>query len=180
MDWALGKQRENGWFDNCCLTDPEHPLTHTIGYVLRGVLESYRFAKREDHLAAAVKTADALLGVIDDEGFLPGRLDSKWQAAASSSCLTGSAQIATCWFLLCEITGDTRYRDAALAANRFVRRTVALAASPDISGGIKGSFPVDGDYNPYRYLNWAAKFFIDSNLIEQKLDEPEQGDAGQL
>lgn len=34
--WALGLQRENGWFDGCGLEDAAAPLTHTIGYVLRG------------------------------------------------------------------------------------------------------------------------------------------------
>src|SRR5579883_1558797 len=34
--WALKSQRDNGWFENCCLSDPGRPLTHTIGYVLRG------------------------------------------------------------------------------------------------------------------------------------------------
>jgi hypothetical protein len=39
----------------------------------------------------------------------------------------------------------------------------------DIRGGVKGSFPVSGDYNPYEYLNWAAKFFIDSHLLERAI-----------
>jgi hypothetical protein len=39
VDWALTKQKANGWFADCCLDDPIHPLTHTIGYALRGILE---------------------------------------------------------------------------------------------------------------------------------------------
>ena len=35
-----------------------------------------------------------------------------------------------------------------------------------IRGGVKGSHPVDGGYGPFEYLNWAAKFSIDANLIE--------------
>jgi len=33
--WALTHQTPNGWFNNSCLSDPERPLTHTIGYTLR-------------------------------------------------------------------------------------------------------------------------------------------------
>jgi hypothetical protein len=37
---------------------------------------------------------------------------------------------------------------------------------PEQRGGIKGSFPVDGGYGTYQFLNWACKFFIDSHLCE--------------
>ncbi len=38
----------------------------------------------------------------------------------------------------------------------------------DFRGGIKGSFPVNGAYGRYQYLNWAAKFFMDSLMLEDK------------
>ena len=50
VDWALSKQRSNGWFDSNCLDNPLLPLTHTIGYALRGLLEAHRFAGRADLL----------------------------------------------------------------------------------------------------------------------------------
>ena len=31
-------------------------------------------------------------------------------------------------------------------------------------GGIKGSHPIWGGYDPFRYPNWAAKFFVDALL----------------
>ncbi|MCC6718135.1 MAG: hypothetical protein IT555_09630, partial [Acetobacteraceae bacterium] len=46
---------------------------------------------------------------------------------------------------------------------------VRISGDPDQAGGVKGSFPVDGDYGRFEYLNWAAKFFIDSNLAEARL-----------
>jgi len=36
IDWAIGKQQPNGWVADCCLTLPDTPLTHTLGYYLRG------------------------------------------------------------------------------------------------------------------------------------------------
>lgn len=167
--WALSLQTGNGWFENCCLTEPEQPLTHTLGYVLRGVVEAYRFTKDESFLNASLKTADSLLTVLRSDGSLPGRLDANWSGTVSWSCLTGNVQIAACWLLLFEYTGEKRYRDAAFAANKFVRRTVKLDGSPETRGSVKGSFPVDGDYCAYEYPNWAAKFLIDSLLIEEAL-----------
>ena len=167
--WALSLQRPNGWFDRCCLTDPSHALTHTVGYVLRGVLEAYRFSREAHLLEACLRTADGLLSALDKNGFLPGRLQADWRSAVSWSCLTGTAQIAICWLLLYAETGREAYLEAASRANRYVRRTVNIDGSPDVCGGVRGSFPIDGGYNAYQYLNWACKFMIDANLLERAL-----------
>ncbi len=171
--WALRFQRENGWFDKCCVTDPSKPLTHTLGYVLRGVLEAYRFTNDEALLHACRRTADGLLTAIRDDGFLPGRLDDEWNGTVPWACLTGTVQIAHCWLMLYQDTRETRYRDAAYAANSYVRRTVKVDGPPEIRGAVKGSFPVSGGYETYQFLNWACKFFVDSHLLEKIVREEE-------
>ncbi|MGH7620876.1 MAG: hypothetical protein ACREMU_00915 [Gemmatimonadaceae bacterium] len=167
--WALTKQRPNGWFADCCLTDPSRPLTHTIGYVLRGVIEGYRFSGEQAILDAALRTANGAMTALAPNGFLPGRLRRDWSGAVSWACLTGSVQIAHCWLMLYQITGDAKYRDAARRANAFVRARVRTSGAPELCGGVKGSFPVDGEYGQFEYLNWACKFFIDANILEQEI-----------
>lgn len=169
--WALQFQRENGWFDKCCLEDSSKPLTHTLGYVLRGIIEAYRFTNDAALLQAAQKTAKGLLTATTKDGFLPGRLHPDWKGAIPWACLTGSVQIAHCWLMLFQDTGNCRYRDAAYAANRFVRRTMRADGAPETRGAVKGSFPVYGDYGQYEYLSWACKFFIDSNMLELEVRE---------
>lgn len=169
IDWALGLQNDNGWFEACDLKKFEQPLTHAIGYALRGVLEGYRFRPEAKYLRAARRTGDALIEVMDEEGFIPGRLDRWWQATVDSACLTGTAQIACCWFMLYGFTGEERYRDAAFLANRYVRRTMKLSGSPGVMGGIAGSWPVDGDYMPNSMLSWACKFVVDANYMEAEI-----------
>jgi len=169
VDWALTKQTANGWFASNCLTNPKAPLTHTIGYVLRGVIEGFLLSLRPDLLAAAIKTADGLLPAVQADGRLPGRLDAAWQGAVNYVCLTGSVQIAHCLFLLYKETGKQHYFDAGQKLTAYVRRTVRLTGPDSQKGGIKGSFPLNGDYGQWEYLNWAAKFFIDANLLEMDL-----------
>jgi squalene-hopene cyclase-like protein len=164
--WALTRQQQNGWFSQCCLTDATQPLTHTLGYALRGLVEAYRYTNDSTLLRACCRTADGLLTAMREDGFLPGRLDSKWQAAVRWACLTGSVQIAICWLLLYRFTGELKYLSAAFQVNRYVRRTVSLDGPPEIRGAVKGSFPIDGAYGAYQYPNWACKFLIDSNLEE--------------
>jgi hypothetical protein len=164
--WALRQQQPNGWFDKNCLNDPQRPLTHTIGYVLRGVLEAWRYTNDPDFLAAAERCGRGVLGALESEGRLAGRIDRNWNPAVSWVCLTGSVQIAHCWLLLFQATGDPAFRDAAFAANTFVRRSMRWSGDPGVIGGIKGSLPIDGGYMTWVLPNWAAKFFVDSNLLE--------------
>lgn len=173
LSWALGLQRDNGWFDKCCLSDPTNPLTHTIGYVLRGLVEAYLYTRDPTLSSSCCKTADGLLAAIRKDGYLPGRLRADWRGAVSWVCLTGSAQIAYSWLKLYQITGETKYRDAGYAVNRYVRCTINVSEPPEIRGAVKGSFPVYGAYGKYEYLNWACKFCIDSNILEKEVRENE-------
>jgi hypothetical protein len=120
-------------------------------------------------LAAARRTADGVVAALAPDGKLPGRFRAGWTPAVDWVCLTGSAQMAHCWLLLFQFTGEARYKDAGLMANAYVRRTVRLDGPAHIRGGVKGSFPVDGDYGQYEYLNWAAKFLADSLMLEMDL-----------
>lgn len=165
--WALTQQQENGWVKQCCLIDNSKPLTHTLGYMLRGILEAYKFSREDIFLEASKKMADGLLVAMKKDGFLPGRLYPNWQGAVNWACLTGTSQVALCWLLLHQFTNEQKYLEAACTANRYVRRTVNIDAPPQIRGAVKGSFPIDGDYGKYEYINWACKFTVDANILEQ-------------
>jgi hypothetical protein len=167
--WALTKQQPNGWFADCCLNDASRPLTHTIGYALRGVIEGYRFSKDDELLDAALLTARGAMSALRANGFLPGRLSPDWSGAVTWACLTGSVQIAHCWLLLYQITNDESFLDAARRTNSYARARVRLDGPPEVRGAVKGSFPVDGEYGQFEYLSWACKFFIDANILEQEI-----------
>jgi hypothetical protein len=166
VKWTLGLQKSNGWIDKCCLSDKLQPLTHTIGYALRGIIEAYRYSKDKKIFKSAQRTADGLLATLRPGGFMPGRINSDWKGTVQWNCLTGSVQIAICWLILYQMTEDENYRKAACEVNSYVRRTMKIQGPPETRGGIKGSYPVSGGYCPYQFLNWAAKFFIDANMAE--------------
>lgn len=173
LGWALSQQRRNGWLANCCTDDAARPLTVTIGTAIRGFLEAYRLGHVLRHLDAAVMAGWALVAVQRrDDGSLPGRLTEKWESAARWSGLSGDAQAAMCWMLLFEATSDQAFLSAAKAANRFIRRTLPVTADADQAGGVRGSFPIDGDYGRFRYVTQAAVYAIDANMMELALDNP--------
>ncbi len=169
MRWAVAKQTPNGWVRDCCLSDPGAPLTHTLGYYLRGLVEGIRFRHDEQLLTAANSLARALRGTQRPDGSLPGRLRPDWSPAVPWVCLTGVVQIAASWLDLYQLTNDRAYLDAARNANRYVRRTVVVAGPSEVRGGVKGSFPVLGDYGCLEYLNWACKFMVDACLLEKRI-----------
>lgn len=160
--WALTKQHDNGWFESNCLDTPAAPLTHTIGYALRGTVEAHLWSGENEFLAAARRSADAIVAAVGPDGRLAGRLDANWRPAVDYVCLTGSTQIAHSLFILTRLTNESRYRDCGAKLNKYVRRSVSVEGDTNVAGGVKGSFPVDGEYGRYQYLNWACKFLIDS------------------
>lgn len=173
IEWALTCRHDNGWFERCTLEDDPYPVTHTIGYVLRGILEAHLFTGDRKLLEASEITANALISALGDDGFLAGAFDSDWKAAVPWVCLTGTVQIAHCWLLLYLITHEKKYRDAGFLGNKFVRRTMRIGTPGETQGAIKGSFPVNGRYLSYLYPNWATKFCVDSNMAEKAIREKE-------
>lgn len=167
IEWVLDQEVNQGWFGYNCLNDNNRPLLHTIAYTAQGILEAGVILNDERCLAATRRTADALIPHIAADGRMPGRFDGNWHSAASWACLTGMAQMAIVWQRLLQLTGDAIYRGAADRTLDFLKRVQDMsAANPGVRGGIKGSYPINGEYGKFRLLNWAAKFYIDALLME--------------
>jgi hypothetical protein len=151
----------------------EDPLTHTIAYTIEGLLESGVLLADQAVIQAAQRAADALRRRQDADGFLRACYGPGWRSDVAWSCLTGDAQLAILWQRFYQLGGDPAYLRAAEMANTFVKQAQNRKASlPGVMGGIAGSQPVYGGYEPYRNLNWAAKFFADSLLLSIQLKKP--------
>ena len=172
IEFALGEQLPNGWFKNNCLYDPGRPLVHTIAYALRGVLEVGIALNNSAYISAVRKAADELLAKQRADGSLAGRFNDRWEPAVQYSCLTGNAQMGIVWGRLHQVTGDGKYLDGMVKANRFLRKVQWLGTgNPGLDGGISGSYPLHGNYGRFEVLNWAVKFFVDSLMLETSVVE---------
>lgn len=174
LEWALAQRERNGWFNhNAFFVSSDKwtlPLTHTIAYVMEGLLESWRITNDGRYFQAVQQVADKLLRVFELQRFMPGEFDSAWKSTAHYSCLTGNAQIAGVWLRIYQSTHDTRFLNAALKLNDYVKSTQSLSAwHAGIRGGVKGSQPIFGEYTPFIYVNWGAKFLADSLMLEEKV-----------
>lgn len=169
LSWALTQQTPDGWFHNAGFRPDDEPHIHTIAYTISGLLESGALLADRQLIGAARLAADALRDRQAEVGYLRGTYGPGWQSCVNWSCLTGDVQMALVWFRLYEMTDDDSYLEAALKANHYVKQVQPRNSGLlGVDGGIAGSFPIYGGYHPYLYLNWAAKFFVDSLLLEER------------
>jgi hypothetical protein len=168
LEWVMGRQCANAWFQDAAFSPEEHPFLHTIAYTIQGLLESGLTLNRQRMIESALRAGRILLDRIRPDGSMAGCFDSRWSPKGGYSCLTGIAQMAGIWYRAFSITGEERFRQAALRANRYLK-SLQHCSTRDlrIRGAIKGSHPIWGGYLFGTYPNWAAKFFIDALLLEE-------------
>ena len=170
-DFCAAKQHANGWFPDCCLSEPRRPLLHTLAYTMHGLLGIGKLTGRADLIAAARRTADAEAGILREDGYLPGRQTRDFEAAVDWCCLTGSAQTSIVWSELYLLTSDERYRQCARAVNRYLMaRHDIRNEDPRIRGGVAGSWPVTAPYGRVAVLNWATKYLVDALSLEERTE----------
>jgi hypothetical protein len=168
LNWVLSHWRPSGWFDGINLRG--HPnYLHFIAYVLQGVLECSRLRRRDDAMQKIANSAWVLLRRFENNKYLPGAYENDFKSGAQFTCLTGNAQMSCVWLRLFEMTDDLRYLNAALKMNEMLKRLISTAGQRGIDGGVSGSYPVWGAYQPLRYISWGCKFFADALMLEQQL-----------
>jgi len=162
LDWTLTQQDADGWFHLAGFGPADIPTTHTIGYVIEGLVAAAGLLDAPQYIDAAERAARPMLEAFNRRGVLAGRFDRGWRAATASRCVTGDAQVGAVWARLARITGDQSYRDGAARIADQVRLTIDVRDDvPELSGAIPGSMPRWGDYDPYSYPTHAAKFALD-------------------
>jgi uncharacterized protein YyaL (SSP411 family) len=174
LEWAIQHQDADGWFRRCGFTEGEDPFTHTLAYTAEGLFECGCLLDEVRYVQAAQMTADALLERQQPDGRLASTYGSAWRATSRSCCLTGNCQMGRLWLRFYETSGNQAYEVAARKTIMFVAHTQNLETSNrNIYGAIAGSYPIFGQYERFKYPNWAVKFFIDALLA---LDKLENGD----
>jgi len=167
LDWVLSHFRPSGWVEGINLRG--HPnYLHFIAYVLQGVLECGILHRRTDAIEAVANSAWVLLRKFETNKYLPGAYAAEFRSAGSFTCLTGNAQMSCVWLRLFEMKEDLRYLNAALKMNEMLKQLIPPRGRAGIVGGVSGSFPVWGRYQPLRYISWGAKFLADALLLEQR------------
>jgi hypothetical protein len=166
LEWALQQQDDDGWFAGNAFTIGAAPFTHTIGYAIRGFLESGLLLGDERYLSAARKAARAIAKIQRSDGWLAGTYGRNWTPQASYCCLTGVAQMAVNWSVLAVSCGEVEFAHHARLAVGYLKRHHRISAQDAvIRGGVAGSYPIWGAYERFCYPAWAVKFFADAVML---------------
>jgi hypothetical protein len=170
-DWILKQQLPNGWYSNCDNTEKlnDQPLTHLIGYTLRGLLVGGKRFGNDAWVNSGQKALDAILTKhpLESGVLLDGRLDANWAPRLGACCVTGVAQIAIALFLLNELRPNPAYLQYARGLNAQVAQIQEVANShPGFRGGLPSSFPVWGGYERFCFNNWGIKYFMDALMLD--------------
>ncbi|MFA5270089.1 MAG: glycosyltransferase [Patescibacteria group bacterium] len=169
LNWVVGQQQPNGWFNHFSFF-PGNAILHTIAYTLQGLIESARLLQDVKYLRVAQLAADRLPIAHPEQ--LGSFYDDQWQSVSRSQCLTGIAQMGLVWRALDRATHDPQYAQATLSTFNYLKSNQLMAANdPYLHGALAGSSPIWGDYLPFTYPNWAAKFFIDLGITVQSDNE---------
>lgn len=168
ITWALQHVRPTGWIDGINLQG--HPTyLHFIAYVIQGILECGILRLRDDAIFAAATSSWVLLRKFESNKFLCGTYEPDFTPGERFSCLTGNAQMSCIWLRLFQVTHDLRYLNAALKINEMLKQSLPVQGGRGVVGGVAGSDPIWGAYQPLRYISWGAKFLTDALLLEQRL-----------
>ena len=166
LNWLLPQQRPNGFFPHMSLNPKELPITHTIAYTLRGLLECARLIddSTEFILKALDKAIDGILKNNPDivsNGHIAAILNKDWKPTSSYSCLTGNAQLAIIFNRFSRIDRPERQTAVHAIVKRLKQHQNMLSSNKGICGGLPSSFPIWGDYIPFAIPNWSTKFLVD-------------------
>jgi hypothetical protein len=176
LDWVLSNFWPSGWVDGINLQG--HPnYLHFIAYVLQGILECAILRRRTDAIQAVEKPAWILLRKFETNKYLHGAYEPDFKSTQKFACLTGNAQMSCVWLRLFEMTGDLRYLNAALKMNEMLKQSIPVRGPRGIPGGVSGSYPVWGRYQPLRYISWGCKFFADALILERRLTRAFEAEA---
>lgn len=179
LNWTMQQQTENGWFRNGTSRIGGLPNTHFLSYTCEGLIESYLILKEEKYLDTAIKTADKMLDIFYERKMLFAFWDEQWNnrgkyfrnSNGKFICVTGNIQISIVWMMLYKISGNRKYKDAAVHMLNFIKTIHNISTKrKGINSGIKGSFPVYGTYSMFMYPNWAAKYFCDALMMKINLN----------
>jgi hypothetical protein len=179
LRFVIYQQHRNGWIPDCCLTDSERPLLHTLAYAIDGLVQGGRALGDEEVIWSGARAARAIAELVSPDGWLPGRITADWKAAVPWSCLTGQAQMVNVWYRLFEITGEREWLEPVPRVMAFLKSTQdRTTRNPGRRGGIKGALPVTGDYGRLEVLSWATKFFADTLMRGMCVDGQRRMPAG--
>jgi uncharacterized protein YyaL (SSP411 family) len=164
LDFYEKRFLENGAVRDWGFRPNQPAFTHTIAYTLRGFLETATLTQNQALMEKVRLSANVIAESFERKGQLAGSYDEHWRGDFSFVCVTGNCQLSVFFARLFEATGEVHYLKTAAAIFDATKIFQCRLPIEGWYGAIPGSKPFWGKYMPFRYPNWAAKFYLDAWL----------------
>jgi hypothetical protein len=132
---------------------------------MRGFLECGALLQDKESLDIAQNMAFRLIEDFDKNQKLAGTYDENWLGDYRFVCITGNAQLSLNCSRLFQLTDNQIFKAYAKIFFDTVRDAPCSIPIKGYRGGIAGSQPLWGSYQPMQYPNWAAKFWLDARRM---------------
>jgi hypothetical protein len=160
----------NGGLRDAGFSKGEKAFTHTIAYALEGFWESALLLHDTRIQQQTLHSLECLLAERERSGGrTAGRYDEQWRGDYRFVCVAGNCQLSILCHKIGQATGEERWLKAAEALLLEILSAQRTKPGRSNFGALPGSVPFWGAYLPFRYPNWAAKFFLDALLRMRSL-----------
>lgn len=165
VNWTVSKQTQSGFFLESSFFGGDKPAySHTIIYVLEGLMEAFLLTQSDDLKRAILRTMDSIHAKLDQSQLMYSEYDNRFTVTDNSVCSTGLAQWARMCFLAAQIFEQKKFISSAIKALDFLKVNQYKSSNSNLFGGIPGSVPFYGKYMKNSIPNWGIKFYIDAVL----------------
>lgn len=165
LNFYKSKKQTNAAIKDWGFKANEAAFTHTIAYTMRGFLESAIILKDDEALNIAENIAKMLHLDFEKKGKIAGAYDENWKGNYKFTCLTGNAQLSINSARLFQITDNQWYKTFSTQLFETISDAPCKIPIKGYYGGIAGSSPYWGKYQPLQMINWAIKFWLDANKM---------------
>ncbi|MCI5080917.1 MAG: hypothetical protein MRY78_04455 [Saprospiraceae bacterium] len=155
----------NGTFRDWGFRPNAQALTHTIMYTYRGYLESGLLLQNPDTLERVEQMINRFQKAASSFKQIPAKFDENWEGDTSFRCLVGEAQYCCLLFRLFQLTQNDTYLAQACNQLYALRQMICRWPIPGMHGGLPGSWPLHGNYQRFRFINWGIKFYLDAEQL---------------
>lgn len=171
--WVIRQENKFGLYERMAF-DQEPPYSHTILYVVQGLLELYLITQNKMILKSLLKAADKLLIMEKNDGLIRSQYKHDGRLFNSEVCTAGLAQWADVAVNLYRQTFRREFFKSALSSLEYLRVHQLVKGSKDLFGAHPSSVPFWGRYGRFSMFNWTTKFFIDAELSFERVRMQEE------
>ncbi len=173
FEWVYLNGKENGWINKWGFND-QWAVLHTIAYTLRGMLEAGMYFNEEKYIALIEKSLDKILQhkvSWGNEFLITSLIKNDFTKVRQEICLTGLCQLSIILFKFGNYINNAKYIKYADEIISNVKKFQLRGFENEyLNGGLTGSWPIGGKYQPYDIVNWSVKFFLDGLLLSKGID----------